>query len=725
MSYLEEFELLLANQQFSNFVRLWEEYCLSDQVDGEELKHILIKIKNSPLAIPFGQITETVIPLMQKVKDKIDADKILTLILDLQTTNSAYLADYALEYLRAKYSNHKDFSEMSRLVGLRSRHTFQGAISNFELLAHMKKGSFVFHTGGWGVGEVIETSLLREHAILEFEGITALKDLSFENAFKNLTPLPHDHFLAKRFGDPDTLEKKGKEDPVGLIHLLLRDLGPKTAAEIKDELATLVISEEDWSKWWQSCRAKLKRDTLIRCPKSMREPFSLRAKEYSHEDRFQEALKGAKTSGDLIATTYNFTRDFPEILKNENVKTLLKSLLEEASPDLEETLSDAQKKGNEIELAFLLEDIFPGEYPELSKKKVADLKEIDKVIEGIDVLAYKKRVLISTREHHPHWISIFLSLLFTISGNSLRDYLFKELLCASDAKELLKTKLHELLNRVSLYPEAFVWYFQKILEADDLPYADSASRKQFLEAFMILFHFIETDKEHRDLLKKMHNILTKKRYETVRTIIKDASIEYLQELLLLVSKCHSFSKHDIRIFQSLAEVVAPSLGKKKREKQAKEKEEEIIWTTQEGYQKLQEKMHHIGTVETVENAKEIEAARALGDLRENSEYKFALERRARLQAELKLLTKQFQKARVIQKEDIPRGSIGIGTIVDLLDEKGQHVSYTLLGPWDASVEDHILSFQSKLAQAMIGQKVGNTFSFQNEKFTIKEIRSYL
>ena len=54
---------------------------------------------------------------------------------------------------------------------------------------------------------------------------------------------------------------EGKDDPDVLIRVLLKDLGPKTAQEIKDELCELVIPEKDWSKWWQAARAKIKKDT--------------------------------------------------------------------------------------------------------------------------------------------------------------------------------------------------------------------------------------------------------------------------------------------------------------------------------------------------------------------------------------------------------------------------------------------------------------------------------
>ena len=99
----------------------------------------------------------------------------------------------------------------------------------------------------------------------------------------------------------------------------------------------------------------------------------------------------------------------------------------------------------------------------------------------------------------------------------------------------------------------------------------------------------------------------------------------------------------------------------------------MIWTTQEGYEKVQKQIKHIAEHEVVENAKEIAEARGHGDLKENSEYKFAQEKRARLQAELKMLSKQFQKARVIAPDDVVKGEGSIGSIVQLEGKDGQIV----------------------------------------------------
>lgn len=721
MSYIEEFQSMLDTQQYTRFLRLWEEYCLADTVEGEELLVILKKIKGSTFAAPFGQYFESMLALWQQIQDEIVSNDVLRIIVDLQTSNVPLIADLSANFLTKKYSQHRHFNEFIRLVGLRYKQNFQGAISHFELLVHMEKGNFVFHTGGWGVGEIMDVSLVREHVLVEFEGISSPKDLSFENAFKMLLPLPKEHFLSRRFGNPDKLEKEGKEDPLFLVHLLLKDLGPKTAAEIKEELCDLVIPEKEWTKWWQLARAKIKKDTHIKSPESSKGSFELRLEEVSHETRLRSALEKVDNTQNLIQTIYQFTRDFPELNKNTPLKTHLKELLDEA---LKQKLATTKfELAQTIQLHFLLDDLFPEVYKEISAKQIETLQDVEGVIGQIDIIAFKKRALVLVREKRKDWHSIFLHLFFVITPSVLRDYIFKELSQEKSSLPLLKSKLKELLDKVTVYPEAFFWYFQKVTNGEEVPLNDKEHQRLFLECFFILLHYIEQDAEKKELLRKMHQFLTQKRYAVVREIIQDASKTYLQELLLLASKCYILSKQEYRILQSLAEVACPELTGGKKEES--EKTVEIIWTTAEGYKKIQEKIQHIGTVETVDNAREIEAARALGDLRENSEYKFALERRSRLQSELKTLSHQLNAARIITKDDVATGEVSVGVTVHLLDAKGKKVAYTLLGPWDADPEQNILSVQSKLAQAMIGRKKGDTFEFQGDRYTVQEIKSYL
>lgn len=718
MTYLKDFRERIQNNDYPGFLKIWEEYCYGDQPDGEEIIAVLESIKSSDLAKPFGTHVERILPLWRELKDPKQAHGALRLIFDLQTTNSEELADLATEYLRGQNENDPLLFEKLRLIGLRNRESFQSAIRNFELLSHMKGGNYVFHTGGWGTGEIIETSLVREELTLEFEYVIGPKHFSFEKAFRTLIPLTSDHFYSKRFGDPDKLEKEARANPSEVIRLLLRDLGPKTASEIKEELCDLVIPAEDWNRWWQTTRAKLKKDTKIECPKELKNPFKLLEEEVPHEVALHKALETKPSVNATIQMVYTFLRDFPETLKNAEFKSSLEARFKEVLTT--EQLADNQK----LQVLFFLEDLGVPEIEEQIHSLVKEMSTVPDIVRSISVMGFQKRALTLVKLLRKDWEEIFLDLLFTVDLNLLRDFILSEL-SGPTTVDILKKKLNSLLIHPLSFPEVFIWYFQKIIDKKSkLPFSDASGKNQFFEGLLILLDYLEKKPQHRDLTKKIISLLTSNRYKIVRDILANAGLDETKEFLLLSTKCGSLTDHDIKILHSLAEVVHPSLGKLRKDKDTTTVDENVIWTTQEGYKRTQTRIQEIATVETVNNAKEIEAARALGDLRENAEFKAALERRDRLQSELKFLSDQINRARILSSSDVLTDEVSVGSIVHCTDSKGEHMKYILLGPWDADPENHILSFQSKFAQAMRGRTIGEKFEFQGETFTVTDIDNY-
>jgi transcription elongation factor GreA-like protein/transcription elongation GreA/GreB family factor len=719
MSYIKDFQRQISNQNYTNILQLWEEYCKGDEIDPLELKQILEMMKESKFADAFGKHVDILSSLWDTLKKSETGCAVIRLIIDIQTIDSEELKQLTLDYLTEKYSDQPNFDLKMRLIGMQKAGSFQGAISNFELISHIGEGKFVFHSAGWGIGEISEVSLVREQLSAEFDYAPGKKDLSFELAFKTLIPIPEDHFLAKRFGNPDAFEEEAKKNPTAVIRSLLRDLGPKTAAEIKDEICELIIPADQWTKWWQNARAKLKKDTMIETPKDLHSPFRLRKTEITHEERLKKALENKPDADTFIQMIHAFIRDFPETLKNNDFKKALINKLMEVLAHKE--ISKAQ----ELQIYFFLEDLSS----DIAKPRIAEIvttmENPSKFIQEIQILSFKKRLLVEIQNHLSTWKSQFLTLLFIIDYSPLRDFILMTLLKEKEDTPLIE-KIEKLLHSPSDNPELFVWYFQKIIDSPTLPFSDNEGKSKFFESFLILLSSIENDSAQRDLVKKMLSLLTDDRYALVRKIYQNATIEEVKEFLLLASKCHSLSAHDKKIFQSLAEVVYPALGKGAKEPEYYTGElGDVIWTTEEGYKKAQLRLQEIATKETVDNAKEIEVARSHGDLRENSEFKFALERRDRLQAEVKSLSEQINQARILTKEDITTDKVGVGTIVECKTPEGTSVSYTLLGPWEADPDKNILSYQSKLASKMTNLSVGDKFEFQERNFTITKIRSCL
>jgi len=721
MTYLEEFKKQIDKRDFHKFFQLWEEYCTNDQVDTEEFLLLLKIIKESDFAKLFGQFAETALPIWNCVVDEEKAFEVLKYLIDLQNTNSAVLAEVTLQAIEKKYGSDPKFKDRIRQIGLRTKENFQRAISNYELLAHMEVGCCVYHTAGWGTGEIMEISPIREQIAIEFENVAGIKHLTFDKAFKTLIPLEKDSFLSQRFSNPDALEEEARKHPVSVIKLLLKDLGPKTAAEIKDELCELVIPEDDWTKWWQGARTRIKKDTMIQTPSRLQAPFQLRETEVSHDERLLKDIQHKVDPRSIIQISYSYVRDFPNVLKKKEVKETLKEKL------MELLAHPALTKDLELQLLVFLENQF-GYRAEgkLLKDYIQQMEGVEDVINNIEIIAFKKRALMLVREHRSDWMAIFASMFFSIPQGALRDYILTEM-NQGETKSLIIDKLEDLLHHPLNNPEVFVWYFQKVSKTgtSDLPFHDKEGQCRFFESFFVLLHKIEHESEYRDLTKKMVNFISAKRWEVVRALIEDTSLEFIKEFILLISKCHVFSDHDKKILRSLAQVVQPSLAPKKKSPASEQVNSNILWTTEEGYNKTQERVKKIATIEMIENAREVEAARELGDLRENAEYKFACERRSRLQGEMKMLSNQLSRARVLTTQDIITDEVGVGSIVELQNEKKETLTYTILGPWDTHPEEGIISFQSKLAQSMIGCKIGDVVKFKDEEYKIASQKSFM
>jgi transcription elongation factor GreA len=111
--------------------------------------------------------------------------------------------------------------------------------------------------------------------------------------------------------------------------------------------------------------------------------------------------------------------------------------------------------------------------------------------------------------------------------------------------------------------------------------------------------------------------------------------------------------------------------------------------------------------------KEIEQALAHGDLRENSEYKAALERQHFASARLSHLRLRLSKLTSVSERDIPRDRVGFGSRVTVqdLDTKRQETYALTLGEFiegDDDGNEMPVSMASPLGTALLGGQVGQT-----------------
>ncbi|HEU4628852.1 MAG TPA: GreA/GreB family elongation factor [Gemmatimonadaceae bacterium] len=104
---------------------------------------------------------------------------------------------------------------------------------------------------------------------------------------------------------------------------------------------------------------------------------------------------------------------------------------------------------------------------------------------------------------------------------------------------------------------------------------------------------------------------------------------------------------------------------------------------------------------------EIRKAVEHGDLRENSEYKAALERQQFVQARLGQLRQRLSKLSQIDVSQIPADKVGLGSRVVVEDERsGQRETYNLVFGDAEEFEEGQVTMSSPIGRALVNKGVG-------------------
>ena len=105
---------------------------------------------------------------------------------------------------------------------------------------------------------------------------------------------------------------------------------------------------------------------------------------------------------------------------------------------------------------------------------------------------------------------------------------------------------------------------------------------------------------------------------------------------------------------------------------------------------------------------EIRRAVEMGDLRENSEYKAALERQQFVQARLGQLRMRLSKLSQIDMSQIPTDKVGLGSRVVVEDDRsGQRETYNMVFGDAEEFEEGQVTMSSPIGRALIGHGVGD------------------
>jgi transcription elongation factor GreA len=140
--------------------------------------------------------------------------------------------------------------------------------------------------------------------------------------------------------------------------------------------------------------------------------------------------------------------------------------------------------------------------------------------------------------------------------------------------------------------------------------------------------------------------------------------------------------------------------------------------TPRGYALLEEELRRLRAEERPRIVREIETARAHGDISENAEYHAAKERQGQIEARLRQLEDRLARAQIIDPREQSGERVVFGATVVLVDvESEERITYTIVGEDEADVGQGMISVTSPVARAIMGREEGASVQVQVPKGT--------
>ena len=136
--------------------------------------------------------------------------------------------------------------------------------------------------------------------------------------------------------------------------------------------------------------------------------------------------------------------------------------------------------------------------------------------------------------------------------------------------------------------------------------------------------------------------------------------------------------------------------------------------TRDTYERLQAELEDLTTRGRVEIAALIEAARALGDLKENGDYHAAKDSQGKMESRIRQLEKMLKTATVVDGGASTDGTVGPGTVVTLRyegDDEDDTSDYFIGSIEERQGDLTVVSPGSPLGQAVLGHGIGDTVEY--------------
>jgi transcription elongation GreA/GreB family factor len=577
-----------------------------------------------------------------------------------------------------------------------------------EQLEKLRPGTFCLHKS-WGFGRVREWNLLLNQIAIDFASKKS-HAMQVQYAAENLTPLAPEHFLARKATDLAAIKNLAREDPVALVRNILESLnGKATAQQISEWLIGDVFTEAEWKRWWESTKKALKASGAFSVPAKKTDPIQIRGEGVSHADELVATFNKARQPKEQITA-------LEQIIKSHEQFKEPEKQLQPIIVTIENTATRNQKIHPELafELIMARDDLL-GRVPSLhttyigltlSKLVLEEENRLTSILAKLPAAKEKRILQALPSALGPRWTERALNWMQGSHGRMVAQ--IPRILNEGGQHAELRTVLERSIREHSATSEMLTWLCTERESWSELVTPDLLSA---------IFSALEREQHNAPgRASKLHRALVEDR-QLLGDIFRNSDVALARDALRRLQLSPLFDELTKRSLLARIVKVYPELESMISGAQPQEKAAPLIvsWSSLE---KRKAEYEELVKTKIPENSREIALARSYGDLSENFEFKAAKQMQSVLMRRKAELEQMLHNARGTSFKNPETSRVSIGTVVTLRNaETNKKETYTILGAWDGDPERHIISYQTAIAQALLGHEVGETVSLNKEDGT--------
>ena len=704
--YKKALHRYIGKQLFSNIKEIWEkllQYC-PDDIDF--FLHVEKRIAKSISDDKAVLLLRDVYDSCMKREQLDTAIVILKIILEYDDDDKQARRDIT-ECYRKKYAGHSQLEEYIRVSNLsQSWRNVHEAIIDFEKHIAFDKGSYVYHRT-WGVGRI--AGVQGDDIIIDFAK-QRNHSMSLKMAVNALQTLSKNHiWVLKATWKKEKLRDKVKSDHIWTLKTIIRSFENSCDIKrIKTELVPSVLTAGEWTSWSVKARDSLKVDPGFGVSPENIDLFTVRERPVSMEEKLYSEFKGNRNFFDRAQIIGDFTSQ-----KSAEIDS---DYFSEMFGYFAGYVKSYNQVNEQVVASYLLVKGLVSRYPHLGSGLKMDFMELyEGVADPVELFLnlkdtkLKEEFLRQIKLFVPGWEDIFIKLFPHYPLLSIIDNLKREncqgklcamtLFCFDNYRD----------NR-----EAVVWLFKNM--GQETWYRDAAIpyEKQLITLIRILditFKEIEHRRdtaENRKLNKQVNTILFKE--GVLNGQIEKSDTDTILRIYTFINDVKDLDPADKLTLKNRIMQLHPEL------KLSGDEEKKVVTlgliVTQSKYTEKQKQLAKILNEELPANSKELEYAKSLGDLSENAEYKAALERQTFLNATLKKLNEEIERAQLFDPSTVNTFRVSFGTKVTLVNTAtGIKEEYTIMGPWESDPENRVISYLSPFGASILNKAAGDQSEF--------------